>query len=244
MKNQDQILEEARAIDTASTQEETDHTHELPVVPGPLRTEPGASGFSLRNLIVDNPGPALLIGAGLGWLFVNREREKDKALHQRVREHGHHLKESTQESLADLKDTTSSGIQSLQETVDESAGQLAEKGRSASQYVAESYRDVRENNPLIIGACALLGGLAIGLMLPPTQREDSLLGEARNSVFEQAKKIVEEARDAAVSTLRSGKERIADSLQETGEEIKETAKLAYENAKEETVSNLRDNEEV
>ena len=70
MKNQDQILEEARAIDTASTQEETDHTHELPVVPGPLRTEPAASGFSLRNLIVDNPGPALLIGAGLLCIYV------------------------------------------------------------------------------------------------------------------------------------------------------------------------------
>lgn len=259
MKNQDKILEQARAIETASPRTEGRELTEQERIDGMmepvneptmkpelenLRNDQPSAASSLKRVIVDNPGPALLIGAGLGWLFINREREKEKALHQRMMERGHSLRESTQESVSGLKDTTSSGLQSIQETMDEKTTLLAEKGRSAGHYVAQNYRDVRENNPMILGACALLGGLAIGLMLPPTTREDSLMGDARNTVFEQAKKIVEDARDAAVSTLRSGKERVADSLQETGQEMKDTAKLAYENAKEETIDNLKASEEA
>ena len=75
-------------------------------------------------------------------------------------------------------------------------------------------------------------------MLPPTTREDALMGEARNSLLDQAKRIVEDARDAAVSTLKASKESIAESVQDTGQEIADTAKEAFHEAREETKSNL------
>ena len=86
MTDQDKILEEARALETSTDSTETRTASRKDIV---LTDEAELSGMrepidapklnpalenrrtdtrsTLKSMILDNPGPALLIGAGLGW---------------------------------------------------------------------------------------------------------------------------------------------------------------------------------
>jgi hypothetical protein len=50
------------------------------------------------------------------------------------------------------------------------------------------------NNPVLVGAAALLLGAAFGLAVPETETENELMGEARENVVARARDV---ARDAA-----------------------------------------------
>ena len=49
------------------------------------------------------------------------------------------------------------------------------------------------DNPLVVGAIAVAVGAAIGLALPSTEKEDELLGEAKDRLLEGAKSVAGEA---------------------------------------------------
>jgi hypothetical protein len=51
-----------------------------------------------------------------------------------------------------------------------------------------------EQNPLLVGASALILGAAFGLVVPETETENEWMGEARDNVIDRARDI---ARDAA-----------------------------------------------
>ena len=50
-------------------------------------------------------------------------------------------------------------------------------------------------NPLLVGAAAVLAGAAIGASLPETERENQLMGEARDSVVDRAQEMARDAKD-------------------------------------------------
>ena len=179
---------------------------------------------SVSQFVSENPGPSILIGAGLAWLFVNRERTKSQALPTRLKEKAVHAKESTETTLSHAREATS-------EKVGEARQATSARFESTKLKVQSGYNKLREENPLALGACALAAGLAIGLLLPSTRREDELMGEHRDSLLDQAKRIVEEARDAAVATLRSSRSDVEAKLEETKEEVKDAVKHSYEDAK-------------
>ena len=74
---------------------------------------------------------------------------------------------------------------------------LADAGDTARQTVRRTSNQLQRmlrDNPLLVGAAAVLAGAAIGASLPETERENQLMGEARDSVVDRAQ---EAARDAA-----------------------------------------------
>jgi hypothetical protein len=74
------------------------------------------------------------------------------------------------------------------------AGSAAwESARHAGEYAYRSGRrarrtllDAMQDEPLVFGALALAIGAAVGAALPPTRREDELMGDARDRVRDQA----------------------------------------------------------
>lgn len=76
-------------------------------------------------------------------------------------------------------------------------GQAGYYGRQAGQ----SFVDILEDEPLIIGAVGVAVGAAIGAFLPSTEAEDRLMGETRDSLVEQVSSFAgdqyEKAKDAA-----------------------------------------------
>jgi len=69
--------------------------------------------------------------------------------------------------------------------------QAADMSHQAYQQLQRAQTRTREfadENPLAVGALAVIAGVGVGLMLPPTQRENRLLGEARDKVWDDAQR--------------------------------------------------------
>lgn len=91
------------------------------------------------------------------------------------------------------------------------AGQRAgEKVRSAGREMRYGYQragramhDTYEQQPLIYGALAALAGLGLAAMLPPTRREDEVMGGYRDDLRDQAAGAMHQAAAATKESLSS-----------------------------------------
>jgi hypothetical protein len=162
--------------------------------------------------IRENPVPAAMAGIGLGWLafaggsdtprgrrvtygsgYDYRGMAAGDSTNARSR-----WTEATDETAA--AETGSASID-----VSESASRVASRAR---EYVDDASRTVRrtrrraqnglqrmvEENPILVGAGALIAGAAVGLAIPETERENEWMGEARDTVVDRAQ---DAARNAA-----------------------------------------------
>jgi ElaB/YqjD/DUF883 family membrane-anchored ribosome-binding protein len=57
---------------------------------------------------------------------------------------------------------------------------------------SERARDFGEENPLAVGLLALAAGIGVGLLLPPTRRENQLLGATRDRLAQDARRTASE----------------------------------------------------
>ena len=92
---------------------------------------------------------------------------------------------------------------------------------------------------------ATVVGLALGLLLPGTEREDELMGSTRDQLVDRAEETVERAKDAAVEAGREVKETVKsefeqrkpelqEAVQEAGQHVKAQVKESARRVKEET----------
>lgn len=152
-------------------------------------------GGGFLDRVKSNPVPAALAGLGLGWLAMAGSRE--------------HEGESGAYGRAGTRDTGESGegfsVSNAASGVAESAQQMTsgaqEYTREAAQRVRQTGRRAQSQlerlsreNPLAVGAGALLLGAAVGLALPETERENELMGETRDEMVDRAQDM---ARNAA-----------------------------------------------
>jgi len=73
---------------------------------------------------------------------------------------------------------------------------LSDAGDTARQTVRRTSNQLQRmlrDNPLLVGAAAVLAGAAIGASLPETERENEWMGEARDSVVDRAQEAAREA---------------------------------------------------
>lgn len=214
----------------------------------------GALANSVSGIVREYPGPSVLIGAGLAWMFVSRESRKSQPLPRRLQERAsvgkehlmesaseardslrdaaHHAKEQTMDRLGDAK-------HSAEERLDQARTSLHERAESArstlhdgAEKTREVYQSLLEENPLLLAAVAAALGLSIGMLLPATEPEDRVLGPTRDGLLDQARAIVDNARQAAVESLRFGAENVKAHLEEAANEAKATLSDTFETAKE------------
>ncbi len=136
----------------------------------------------------ENPWPSLLIGAGVTWLAVDAIRGRSSESEGRGR------KPREEESGPGLVRRTASTI--------------ADAGRGAGGYVRDAGEYVGEfvrERPLLAGAATLGIGMAVGLAMPSTSSEDSMMGNVRDNVVRRAK-------DAAKGTMDAVRD-VADSVE-------------------------------
>lgn len=109
-------------------------------------------------------------------------RERASHLASDARDRASHLAESTRDRASVIAARGKDGVQ------------------RAGSFVDESYRA----SPLVYGALAALAGVGIAMMLPHTEREDAMLGEARQKVLTRAREIADEARQVAIDAVSKG----------------------------------------
>src|SRR5205085_8020599 len=84
----------------------------------------------------------------------------------------------------------------------------SDRVRSAATTVQRRTRHFAGDNPFAAGAIAAAVGLAIGLAIPETERENEILGEARDSVVDRGKEAVRTAAER-VQTAAGEVQRVA-----------------------------------
>jgi gas vesicle protein len=116
---------------------------------------------------------------------------KDKSLHLRDR-----LSEGTEDMSEEARRRIEAARRKALDASDAVSRQMAQANRK----IARNY----DNEPLLFGALALLGGAALGTMLPGTRREDELLGDYREQLFDEAEKVYQEEKGRIGKAVSAG----------------------------------------
>jgi hypothetical protein len=153
--------------------------------------------------------PAAMIGIGAAWLLIdrlrNRDREYDAAYRRDYRasrswkpQYGEYGGEGYGAEGYRYDSDEQSGIGETLESVSSRASEAATQARYAAMHTSRRARNqfqrLLQDNPLIIGAAAVVIGAAVGLALPETERENEWMGEAKENLVDRAQDM---ARDAA-----------------------------------------------
>ena len=168
-----------------------------------------------------NPVPALMIGAGVAWMLMDRTRKGNGH-----REH------------AEWSEYSSPRYSSYDETrrYDRPAGSREPQRWSASEpgavgnWAREATGEARQTarraqnglqrlmrqNPLLVGAAAMLVGAAVGASLPETDTENEWMGEARDTVVDRAQNV---AQNAASAVKEAANDVVGDTVSKVAEKV-------------------------
>jgi len=191
----------------------------------------GAAGERLmqtRDGVVEgikhNPIPAMMIGVGAAWLLISQSRsrrgtwreDRGRVYPDDYREYpssgqpprsfsGYYsYGERGTPGPDEVNAVEGAGSESLREYVGGAADTVRRKGRRAQNQLQRMTRE----NPLAVGAGALLLGAAAGLAFPETEKENEWMGETRDSMVDRAQ---EAARNAASRVQETAKDLAGDA---------------------------------
>ena len=213
----------------------------------------------LVEVIRENPLPVIAVGAGVTWLLTQRSRSDVSG--DRMARYAYTGPERRQgqnwQSGSSVSGKVGGAVSGVKDSVSEAAGGVAERAselkdqagerigelsgqaRRQTQRIKTNLEHAAEENPLAIGIGAAIVGLALGLLLPGTQREDELMGSARDKLMDRAGETVERAKDAAVEAGREVKETVKAEIEEHKPEIKDVVQQAGQSVKEQVKEGAR-----
>ncbi|HET7620783.1 MAG TPA: DUF3618 domain-containing protein [Gemmatimonadaceae bacterium] len=191
------------------------------------------------DVIRENPIPAVMVGIGLGWLAYNASQRgsrgdsrSGRANSGRSFRSGYGYGGSAYGAGRYGRDNYSSenvGEESTVDRVRDEASELSDKAQQKASELADRAQGMAENvadetrhqarrledqfydNPLAMGAAALTLGMAAGLAIPETQKEDELMGGARDKLADKTRDVMEETKDKVENVA----ERVADQAKST-----------------------------
>ena len=175
-----------------------------------------------------HPAPSLLIGTGLAWLFLNSE-DDDETPPSSATMQGAKLNRpetgdaepSTLDRIADkwggAREAVSGSVDSVKDKAEgmmegagewgDKAGELYTSGKQTAKDKfsggVEMLRGAMDDYPLAMGAAFLALGALAGVVLPPTRREDAMLGA-------KSDEIVSEIKEKGGELVEQGKEKAAE----------------------------------
>lgn len=217
------------------------------------------TGSRLVDVIRENPLPVIAVGAGVTWLLKQRssggvsgDRMARYAYTGPDRrqggswQHGTGVKAKVGDAVSGVKDSVSeaaSGIKGrageLADEAQDRMGELGGQARRQTQRVKTNLEHVAHDNPLLVGIGATIVGLALGLLLPGTERENELMGPARDQLMDRAEKTAERVKDAAAEAGREVKETVKAEIADRAPEVKEVVQQAGETVKEQVKESAR-----
>jgi hypothetical protein len=172
-----------------------------------------------------NPVPALMIGAGIAWMLIDRARHRGNGRH---RQHAGWSGYSTPRYGAfDENDerygtslhprgTEWSAQRSSVQAVSSWARDTGNEARFRARRAQNGLQRIMHDNPLLVGAAAMLVGAAVGASLPETEKENEWMGEARDTVVERAQEV---ARNAADAVKDASQDVVGDTVNKVADRV-------------------------
>ena len=170
-----------------------------------------------------NPMPALMIGAGVAWLLLDRTRK-----HNGHREHAEWSEYSSprygsyNETGEDYRSSGSRDTQrwraerSSSETIGAWAREATGEARHTARRAQNGLQRMMRQNPLLVGAAAMLVGAAVGAALPETEKENEWMGETRDTVVDKAQQAAQNATEAVKEAANDA---VGDTVSKVAEKI-------------------------
>ena len=145
-----------------------------------------------------NAIPAVMIGAGVAWLIIDRFREgqSHRSWDRSNRDRGSYRYGAAE---TDSSERYREGVSGWSDTSDRLASGARDAGRAARRTGRQAQNQLQRlmrENPLMAGAAAAVIGAAVGMALPETERENEWLGEARETVMDRAQDVARNAASA------------------------------------------------
>jgi len=210
------------------------------------------TGFRLVEVIRENPLPVIAVGAGVTWLLTQRSRgefsgnrmaryaytgherrqgeswQSGSGIKSRAGGTGSEVKDSVSEAASGVADRAGE----IKDRAGERIGELSGEARRQTRRIKTNLEHAAEENPLAIAIGAAVVGLALGMLLPGTQREDRVMGSARDQLVDRAEKTAERVKDAAVEAGREIKDTVKAEIEEHKPEVKQAVQEAGQTVKE------------
>ncbi len=144
---------------------------------------------------------------------ANRFQSEGPSAAETVQQKAGEVADSVSEAAGHVKDKASEFANQAQAQVENLSGRVQDQ----AQRVMYRSQSMIEENPLMTSALALALGAAVGLLLPETNRENELMGDARD-------KFVGQVSEAAQDTLGKAQKVASEVLHTAGDKAKEEAK--------------------
>src|SRR6185295_8734140 len=217
------------------------------------------TGSRLVDVIRENPLPVIAVGAGVTWLL--KQRSSGGVSGDRMArygytgpdrrqggswQHGTGVKAKVGDAVSGVKDSmneAASGIKGrageLADEAQDRMGELGGQARRQTQRVKTNLEHAAHENPIIVGIGATIIGLALGLLLPGTERENELMGPARDELVDRAEKTAERVKDAATEAGREVKETVKAEIADHAPQVKEVAQQVGQTVKDQVKESAR-----
>jgi hypothetical protein len=221
---------------------------------------------SLGDTVKENPVPVALIGAGLAWLMMGGSRRPDRPAprsytyetavsspqgaedpSEGLRGRAGEMAAGVQERMSAAGERVGDMAAGARESLGNTADRLRDHARQQGGKTKETFNYLRDEQPLVMGALGFALGAALGAGLPPTQREDELMGDTRDELVQRAQEMGQEQLDQAKKIATAASEAAQDqakqegltqdsadqTLRDTTEKVERVAKASVEAAKKE-----------
>ncbi|HEX6643491.1 MAG TPA: DUF3618 domain-containing protein [Gemmatimonadales bacterium] len=223
---------------------------------GPERRA-GYTGYGSSGYGYGSSSPAY---GGTGWSEYagdaeleerNRVRRAADSVGQKVSGAAHAVGDKVSGVAHSIADTASSAAHSVREKSGDFARRAGDFGTSARDRARDlgtrargGFDHTLEDNPLALAAGATLLGLAVGLLFPATERENRMMGPARDRLVDTARETAREVKDVAAETARAEAEGRKSELKETArqviDQVKDSASRVAQETKDAAVETARE----
>jgi ElaB/YqjD/DUF883 family membrane-anchored ribosome-binding protein len=202
------------------------------------------TGNRLVDVIRENPLPVIAVGAGVTWLLTQRnksdisgnrmarysytggERRQGEGgrsgLRVRVGDMMNEVKDKVTGAASDIADRAGD----IKSGTGDKVEQMGWQARRQTERVRTNLEHVAEENPLSIAIGAAILGMAIGLLLPGTERENEMMGSARDQLVDRAGRTAERVKDAATEAGREVKDAVQTEISERKGDVKQVVQEA------------------
>ena len=177
---------------------------------GMAREHGGEFGRNLGSQVKSNPIPLMLTSVGISWMMLSSKRgtashydyydtygdpDAYGAPDTYSSSEGRSLKDKFGDAAAKSRDRAAAVGDRIHGTTDS----MRHSAQNARESLAHFYRE----QPLLAGSLGVAIGAALGALVPPTELEDNVLGEARDRSVDAAKSTAARKYDEVRESARS-----------------------------------------
>jgi len=176
------------------------------------RTRDTAGSFI--DTIRDNPIPSALIAVGAAWLVMNTSNRNTNSWNSdpQARWRSEYDRDR---GYSTYGDNQPSQLEGVQQRAREYVSEASDKIRRGTRRTQNRLERMMTENPLLVGAGALMLGAAFGMAVPETETENEWMGDARDSVVEGAQQMASNAASAIqekASNVANAAGNVADTI--------------------------------